>query len=199
MKKIYVLVGDPNNEQEHKSLSTLLADEYVRGAKEAGHEIKYTHLADVQFDPILHKGYRVIQELEPGLKEIQDNMKWADHIVILFPVWWASMPSILKSLFDRIWMPGFAFHFKKKGLKRTDHWICELEGRTASLIYNSGTSKWMILRKFGNPSTVLKKAILGFAGIDTINTTWFGHVNNALPERVQRWRQKVYELGKKGK
>lgn len=198
MKKIYILIGDPNNEKERLSLNTLLAKEYEVAAREAGNEVRLTHLADLSFDTVLHKGYRVIQPLEPDLLKVQEDMKWADHIVILFPVWWASLPSLLKGLFDRIWMPGFAFHFKKKGLKRTDHWICELEGRTARIIQTSGTSKWMIWRKFGQPSKVLKKGILGFAGISPVKVTWFGSVNNAPPEKVEAWKKKVRALGSKG-
>lgn len=199
MKKIYILVGDPNNDTENMSLSTMLAHEYENTAKQAGHEVRFTHLADLQFDTILHKGYRVIQPLEPDLLKVQEDMKWSDHIVICFPVWWASLPSILKGLFDRIWIPGFAFHFKKKGLKRTDHWICELEGRSARIIQNSGTGKWMILRKFGQPSHVLIKGILGFAGIGPCKVTWFDHVNNAAPERVEKWKKVVRKLAKAGK
>jgi NAD(P)H dehydrogenase (quinone) len=199
MKKIYILIGDPNNDTERLSLNTMLAHEYEKGAKEAGHEVRIAHLADLQFDPVLHKGYRVIQALEPDLLKVQEDMKWCDHMVILFPVWWASLPSLLKGLFDRIWIPGFAFHFKKNGLKRTDHWIKELEGRTCRIIQTSGTSKWMIRRKFGQPSHVLIKGILGFAGIGPCKVTWFGSVNNAEEKRVERWKKKVVELGRKGR
>lgn len=199
MKKIFILIGDPNNDKEKLSLNTMLAHEYEAAAKEAGHEVRMTHLADLQFDPVLHKGYRAIQQLEPDLVMVQDNMKWSDHIVILFPVWWASLPSLLKGLFDRVWLPGFAFHFKKDGLKRTDHWICELEGRTARVIQTSGTSKWMIWRKFGQPSHVLNTGILGFAGIKPVKVTWFGSVNNAPVERVEGWKKTIRGLGKQGK
>lgn len=199
MKKIYILVGDPNNDTEKLSLNTMLAREYEKAAKEAGHEVRFTHVADLQFDSVLHKGYRAIQALEPDLMKVQEDMKWSEHIVIFFPVWWASTPSILKGLFDRLWLPGFAFHFKRKGLERTDHWICELCGRSCRIVQTSGTSKWMILRKFGNPSHVLRKGILGFAGIGPNKVTWFDKVNNAPEKRVAKWKKVIRELGKKGK
>lgn len=198
MKKIYILVGDPNNDQERLSLNTLLAKEYEGAALAAGHEVRLTHLADLRFDPVLHKGYRAIQPLEPDLLKVQENMKWANHLVILFPVWWASLPSLLKGLFDRIWIPGFAFHFKMKGLKHTNHWVCELEGRSARVIQTSGTSKWVVWRKFGQPSRVLKKGILGFAGIAPVKVTWFGSVNDASIDRVECWKKEVRALGKEG-
>ncbi len=73
-KKIFVLVGHP----DANSLSAELATRYADGAKEAGHEIRRTNLGELSFDPILHKGYKEKQELEPDLVKLQGDIKWAD-------------------------------------------------------------------------------------------------------------------------
>ncbi len=199
MKKIYLLVGDPNNDTEKKSLATLLALEYVRGATESGFELRYTHLASMNFDPILHKGYRVIQSYEPDLVKFQEDVKWADHVVIIHPVWWATTPALLKGLFDRAWMPGFAFNMWKTGLFKGLGWTGHLKGKSAHIIQTSGAYPLAITLLFGSSSRLLKDGILGFAGISPIKVTKFGPVERAPAEKVTKWLKKVYEMGKKGK
>lgn len=197
MKKIYILVGDPNGDMKHQSLSTYLADSYMKGACGVGHEVRYTHLAEVKFDPILHKGYREIQALEPDLIKMQEDMKWADHIVIFHPVWWASMPSLLKGLFERIWIPGFAYNFRKSGLLKGVAWIKHLKGKSAHIFQTSGSFPFIVRLLFGDPAKVLKTGILNFAGISPVKVTRFGPVQNASAKRVEKWKQKVYRLGMK--
>src|SRR3990167_320914 len=76
-KKIYILLGHPDKE----TLSGHFADIYEQEAKAAGHEVRRTNIGDLSFDPILHKGYKVIQELEPDLLKVQEDMRWAEHLV----------------------------------------------------------------------------------------------------------------------
>ena len=62
-KKIHIIVGHPNT----ASLSGHIADVYELAARQAGHEVRRTNLGDIRFDPILHKGYREMQKLEPDI------------------------------------------------------------------------------------------------------------------------------------
>src|SRR3990167_5581784 len=123
--RIFILIGHPDKESFNKQL----AESYAEGAREKGHEVKLTCLSDISFDPILHKGYKEIQELEPDLKKIQEDIRWCEHFVILYPSWWSTMPAILKGLIDRVWLPGFAFRFPQKGYM----WQRLLKGRSATM------------------------------------------------------------------
>ncbi len=190
-KKIFILHGDPNP----ASLTGMLATEYEMSAKQAGFEVRRTNLGQINFDPTLHKGYREIQPLEPDLKKIQEDMKWADHIVFFYSVWWDNMPSLMKGMFDRMWIPGFAFHFRKRHMG----WIRELKGRTARIIMTSGSYPMLIHVLYGDPSRTLRRSILWFAGITPIRVNWFGPANNAPVSRVDRWKAKCRHLGTMGK
>jgi putative NADPH-quinone reductase len=68
MHKVFILSGHPDAE----SMCCNLAESYKKGAEAKGYEVRITHLANMKFDPILHKGYKVIQELEPELVLLAD-------------------------------------------------------------------------------------------------------------------------------
>jgi len=189
-KKILILLGNSDKE----TYSGHLADVYEEGAKEEGHEVRRINIGEIQFDPILHKGYKEIQELEPDLKKLQEDWQWADHVVIVYPNWWNTMPAILKGLFDRMWLPGFAFNFDKE----TKKLIQRLKGKTARVIIVAGThSPFKTWWQFGDYTNEIQHGILEFAGIKT-KVSAFGpceKVNNTCRDK---WAEKVRKLGKKG-
>ena len=193
-KKIFILLGHPDS----VSMCTDIADTYERAARAAGHHVDRMDLAQMQFDPILHRGYRAMQELEPDLKRFQELIIAADHFVIIHPIWWVGMPAQLKGLFDRAWLPGSAFRYiKMKSGKRTIFWHRLMSGKTARIIVTSGTQPLLVKFLPGNVMAQLKWGILWFAGFKT-RTTWFGPAENIPEARKTRWLRKVESLGSKG-
>lgn len=191
IKKIFILLGHPDVD----TFSGALAGEYERGARQAGYEVRRTNLGEVSFDPILHKGYKEIQELEPGLVKIQEDISWADHLVILYPNWWNTMPALLKGMFDRLWLPDFAFNFDKQ----TKKIIQRLMGRSARVIIVSGTnSPWKTRMLYGDYTNEIEKGILGFAGFSPVKISAFGPCEQCGNNQQEAWKKRVYELGKKG-
>ena len=191
MKKILVLLGNPDTE----SFSGELATTYEQAARTAGHEVQRVNISDMRFDPILHKGYKVIQELEPDLVAMQEKWQWADHIVIVYPNWWCTMPALLKGMFDRMYLPGFAFNFEKPSHRL----IQRLNGKTARVIVVAGThSPFMTWLKFGDYTNEIVHGILGFAGIKARATT-FGPCDHATDACRAKWKAKVARLAQNGK
>ena len=191
MKKIFILLGHPNNED---TFCKSLADAYEKGAKDAGHEVKRMNLGDMQFDAVLHKGYKVIQQLEPDLKTFQENIKWCEHFVVVYPTWWTSMPAQLKGLFDRAWISGFAFRFKPSGL-----WNKLLGGRSAHVFTTMGAPAFFECLFFGNVTRLLKNNLLKFAGFSPVCATWIGNAEKMKIEARQKRFAKMEKLGAKGK
>lgn len=190
MKKILVLLGNPDSE----TYSGRLANAYENSAREAGHGVERLNIGNLQFDPILHLGYKVIQELEPDLVTIQEKINWADHIVIIYPNWWCTMPACLKGMFDRMWLPGFAFNFEKPSGKL----IQRLKGKTARVIIVAGTqSPFKTWWKFGDFTNEIAHGILGFAGIKT-KVTALGPSDKVADQTLDKWEHRVRRLATKG-
>lgn len=187
-KKILVLLGNSDTE----TYSGAMADHYQAGAEDAGHEVQRVNIGQMQFDPILHRGYKEIQPLEPDLLDLQEKFRWADHVVIVYPNWWCTMPAILKGLFDRFWIPGFAFNFNKETKQLEQH----LKGKTGRVIVIAGThSPFKTWWKFGDYTNEIQHGILGFAGINTAVSA-FGPCNKVTDEHKAKWLKQVEKLGR---
>lgn len=186
--KILVFVGHPDS----ISFNVELANAYADGAREKGHEVKRVNIGDLKFDPILHQGYKVIQELEPDLKLLQEDIKWCDHFVIFYPSWWSTMPAMLKGLFDRMWLPGFAFRFHKSGL----WWDGLLKGRTATIFVTSDAPPIFTRIIFGDTTNEIKKGILWFAGF-SVSVKKIGPLKGVTDAKKDSWLKWIKNKGRK--
>lgn len=192
-KKILVLVGHPNRGTHCEAF----ADAYEAGAKKSEHETKRINLADLSFDPILHKGYLAVQDLEPDLKSAQEAIAWADHLVIVHPIWWGGMPALFRGFFERIWLPGFAYHFHKEGLFKGILWEKLLKTKTARIVISM--DNWPLLAKiqFGDTTHELKRCILGFAGVRA-SVTAIGGIKFMSDTKKEKWRKRLFDMGFQG-
>lgn len=83
MKKILIIDGHPNED----SLCFSLAEAYLRGSKTQNAEVEKLRIADLNFNPNLRYGYQKRTELEEDLLKAYELLKWADHLVWVYPVW----------------------------------------------------------------------------------------------------------------
>ena len=196
-KNIAMLLGHPDK----GGLCGALADAYESGAREAGHTVTRLNIAEMQFDPDLHWGYRKRMELEPDLIRFQELIKACDHFVVVYPVWWLGMPARLKGLFDRTWLPGSAYRYiKTKAGKRSILWDRLLRGKTARIIVTSGMPHIFINLIYlpGNVNSQLRWGILWFAGF-SVRTTWVGSAETLSEQKKLGWIEYVRKLGGEGK
>ncbi len=191
-KRIFILVGNPDAD----SFSTALAQSYADGARAAGHEVRLTQISEMKFDPILHKGYKVIQAYEPDLVKFQEDVRWCNHFVTVFPVWWSDVPALLKGLVDRAWMPGFAFNFRK-GL--IPGWYRRLKGRSARVIVTSDTHPCLLWVLFGGNINSYVRGVLRFSGFAPLRKSWFSGIKNMTDVKKVKILKKVGKMGRRAK
>lgn len=189
-RKVLILLGHPDT----NSLSGAFAENYARGALDAGHEVKRMNIGEMQFDPILHHGYKQIQQLEPDLKLFQENVKWCDHFVVIYPNWWCTMPALLKGMFDRAWLPGFAFKFAPNN---PISWEKRLKGKSARVVIFAAAYSWFIWAIFGEFTNEISRAILGFSGMNPVRVKVFSPAEHTNDARRRRWLRKGYEMGRR--
>jgi putative NADPH-quinone reductase len=189
-KRIFILLGH----SDPASHSKIFADAYEAAAKAAGHDVQRLNIGEMQFDPVLHHGYRERMELESDLLKVRELMQWCEHFVLFYPNWWGTMPALLKGMWDRMFLPGFAFKM------RPDHmgWYRLLTGRTARVFITTGNSALLDYFMFGNFTNVIKSSILEFAGIST-RTTIFSKAEHASDAQMNKWITKTQALAKRAR
>lgn len=192
MKKILIINGHPDRE----SLCFALAESYKKGAVTNGDQCQLVHLIDLKFNPILTYGYRIVSELEPDLLKIQQDILQADHLVFVYPNWWATFPALLKGFIDRIFLPNFAFKYHEKG----PLWDKLLKGKTARLIVTMDTPKWyywLMNRNAGHHA--MKIGVLEFCGIKPVKISVFAPVKSSNDLKRKKWLDEVETLGRNQK
>lgn len=92
-----------------------------RGLKKGGHTCKVINLDKDNFDPVMRaKDLKAFAELgrgnesalmnlDPTVYRFKKKLEWAEHIVMIFPIWWMSMPAMMKGFVDKVIFPGVAY------------------------------------------------------------------------------------------
>jgi NAD(P)H dehydrogenase (quinone) len=183
-KNITVILGHPDASSFYGSI----ADRYVTAAQAAGHSVKLFRLGEMAFDPVLRHGYKKRQELEPALVEIREAIDWAQHLVFVYPIWWGSIPALLKGMFDRLFLPGYAFKCRKD----SPWWDRLLAGRSAHAIATMDTPPWYYQLFYMRPGHhQMKKTILEFCGFKPVRMTSLGPVRHDSEAQMAKWLRQI--------
>jgi NAD(P)H dehydrogenase (quinone) len=189
MKKILIINGHPTK----NSFCEALCKTYSSAASSAGNELVLLNLYELDFKINFQNGYTKKTEPKKDILLAQEKIKWANHIVIVHPVWWGSVPALLKGFFDTALLPGFAFKYRKEGML----WDKLLSGKTAHLIYTSDTPIWIYKLFFSAPSVnQVKKRTLQFCGINQVKVTGIGPIRKSTQEFREKWIEKIAKFGK---
>ena len=189
-KKILIIQGNPDK----TSFCDALAESYKEGAIRANADVKEIHVREIEFDPCLLVGYKKEVELEQGLVDSQHLIKWADHLVFVYPTWWGTMPALLKGFIDRVFLPGFGFQYRKGSV----WWDKLLKGKSARLIVTMDTPPWYFRLFYGRPGhNAMKKSTLEFCGVKPVKISSIGPVKHSKKSKRISWLTQVQKLGEK--
>jgi len=150
-KKIFIIYAHP----EPRSLNGSLKDDAVTFLKDQGHEVQVSDLyamnwraeADGRDFPQRDPNERLIYNAAsrdaylagtqaPEITAEQEKLKWADAVIMQFPLWWYGMPAILKGWVDRVYARRFAYGVGNRGYTRFGEG--NLKGKRAMLAVTVG-------------------------------------------------------------
>lgn len=186
-KRVLVILGHPASD----SFCGALSERYCESARQAGHEVRVRALGELDFDPILRAGYRGEQALEPDLQGAQTDILWAEHLAVIYPIWWGAVPALLKGFLDRVLLPGFAFKYRA-GKAFPDKL---LKGRTAHLVVTMDTPPWYFRWVYSMPGLhQMRKTTLKFCGINPVKTLTFGPLLGSSERQRNRWLEQTARI-----
>lgn len=100
------------------SFNAALAKSVVEGLEAKGDEVIFKDLYKMNFDPTLT--VQEMAEVRSGstrddIKIEQEAVMQCDNFIFIYPLWWASLPAMLKGYIDRVFSYGFAYAFTEQG------------------------------------------------------------------------------------
>ena len=143
-----------------------LAEAYCKGARSAGHDVRVVDIGKIDF-PLLRTKRRLRAGRRAGpLQKAQEAIAWADHLLLLYPLWLGEMPALVKAFLEQVMRPGFAFDARGHG------WNPRLRGKTARVVVTMGMPAAAYRWYFGaHGLESLRRNILSFVGVKPVRST----------------------------
>jgi putative NADPH-quinone reductase len=129
-RHIVIIQGHPDPDRSHYGHA--LESAYGEAARAAGHEVRDITVAKLRLPYIATQQQWWAESDIAEIRAAQRDIAWADHLVIIYPLWLGDMPAILKSFLEHLSCGGFV-------IKEADgRWIPGLKGKSARIIVTMG-------------------------------------------------------------
>lgn len=189
-KRITIILGHPDATSRH--LCHALADAYAEGAREAGCDVRTVDVAKLDFPLLRSQADFEHGALPAALKPAQEAIGWAEHLLLVFPLWMGGMPAMLSGFLEQVLRPGFAAtpsdgpHLPRK----------LLTGRSARCVVTMGMPA-VVYRYYFRAHALksLERNVLGMSGIAPIHETLVGSVGTLTADDGRKWLDKLRLLG----
>ena len=172
------------------SFTRAIADTVEAVSEALGHETKSRDLYALGFEPVLRAtdlDALTAGNLPPDVRHEQEFLLWADILTLVYPVWWAGMPALLKGYVDRVLCPGFVF--ERLGspasgpLAGKKVLIFNTTGAPSSFYADQGMHQAM--------STITDTGIFEVCGMEVLHHAFFGGVTTVGDEKRRSYLANV--------
>ena len=183
MKKIYVIECNP---KAHSSKEEYVKT-YIEEAKKAGHEVRVVNVYDLNLGYLRAKDGELdfSFELIGELKEAQENLKWAEQLVFVYPIWYLAIPPILMDFITQVF-GNIACELTEKGPKPL------MKDKTA-VIMQSYSMPYFCMKYFCKdvPMTWWKITLTDWCGPKIIKRFDFDMIDSVPEKRRQKWLKEI--------
>lgn len=189
-RRILILDGHPDPRPER--LGHALTNAYAEGALAAGHAVRRIALAGLNL-PLITSAEAFTGPAPPAALQVQADIAWAQHLVLVHPLWLGSAPAVVKGVFEQVFRYGFA-------LSVEDPLARPLKGRSARIVVTMGMPALayrLIFGAFGVRS--LERSVLNLAGVWPVRRILLGGVGGAGPDHIDAWLRRMRTLGASGR
>ena len=188
-RRVCVIEGHPEAGAGH--FCDALAAAYARGAEAAGAEVVRLALPAIAPEPLGGEA-EFATAPEGPMATARAEVAAADHLVIVFPLWLGGMPARLKAFFEQLARAGFALEPAETGWP-----VQKLKGRSARIVVTMGMPAIAYRVWFLNCGvSVLRRMILGLAGVGPIRQTTIGGVGGLSDASARRRLARMERLGR---
>jgi NAD(P)H dehydrogenase (quinone) len=128
------------------------------------------------FNPVLYfdeKKRRRDMSTDPDTSRYRELLTWAEHLILIYPIWWGRPPAMLEGFFDRVFASGFAYDdsgFLPKGLLNISSATC------ISTMKGPGWYARLYLKNAHK--TIMTRSVLNFVGIKKVKFLSFGNMES---------------------
>ena len=188
-KHILILNGHPDPRAER--LCAALCDAYEHGARLGGHDVRRIDVGALEF-PLLRsmQEYRS-PDAPPVIVAARADLIWADHLVVVFPLWLGATPAVLKGFLEQVLKEGFT---QREAGDRA--FKPQLAGKSARLVITMGMPGAIFRLLFGSHGLrALEQGILMISGVQPMRHTILGSVEAQSAATRERWLRQMERHG----
>lgn len=184
-----------------KSFNHALKDSVKTALNSCGCDVRVRDLYAEGFNPVLSvkdlAGMRQGKSSSDIQKE-QEQVAWANVLVVIHPIWWTGLPAMMKGYIDRVFSFGFAYTYENgtpKGL---------LTGKKVFIINTTG-APYDYYAQAGMHNALKKtsdEGIYAFCGMEVVDHVFLGAIPVVTDDIRKRYlsdvAKKVHDLFSQG-
>ncbi len=180
----------------NRSFCHALLEAAKEGAENAELEVDVIDLDAEKFDPVMSandlRGFVNHEMVDVQAKELFGRIRNADHMIMIFPIWWELMPAMVKGFIDKVVFPGSFYEQIQGGFDM----LTLLPNLKVTIITTMNTPALMY--KFVYKNAIYRAMVSGtFKKIGIRKVKWvnFGMVKFTKEETRQKWLKKTAQIG----